>query len=430
MLSRPFSFLARNWETFLLAFLLSVAVWVSAVVASDPNQEAEYPRSIQLEVVGLSEDLRILGNLPESVTISIRAPQSLWINLQNNPDLISASIDLSDLDPGEWQVPVEVEFEIFPVELISVEPETVSVTLEREISVQFPVQIIEVGELALGYEIQGTSLSPEIVTVTGPESLVSQVSEVQGWITINDARDDIMEILNLIAVDQNGRQISGVDLSPSEVTVTLTIVQSGGYREVVVRVETVGTLPSGYRLTNISVSPPTITVFSSNPQAVAEMPGFVSTEPIYLQDYTDDVELRLALVLPEDVERVGDEQSVVVQIGIAAIETTISLSLPIQIVELGPGLSATLSPETIEVFLTGPLTVLEALTPDDVIVSISLAGLDVGTHLAITQVEVLTSGVVIESVNPDTIEVVITEAVPDNDQSTSSESTPTPSPSP
>jgi YbbR domain-containing protein len=206
-----------------------------------------------------------------------------------------------------------------------------------------------------------------------------------------------------------------------------SIVQSGGYREVVVRVETIGTLPTGYRLTNISVSPPTITLFSSNPQAVAEMPGFVSTEPIDLQDAIDDIEARLTLDLPEEVVMVGEEQSVEVFVGIAAIETTISLTLPIQILELGPGLSASLSPDTVEVFLTGPLTVLDALTPDDVIVSISLAGLDAGTHLAINHAEVLADGVVIESINPDTIEVVIAESITDD---TSAESTPTPSPTP
>jgi YbbR domain-containing protein len=228
-------------------------------------------------------------------------------------------------------------------------------------------------------------------------------------------------------VDSNGRQLSGITIAPEQTSSSATIVQSGGYREVVVRVETIGTLPSGYRLTNISVSPPTITLFSSNPQAVADMPGFVSTEPIDLQDAVDDIEVRLTLDLPDEVVMVGDEQSVEVFVGIAAIETTISLTLPVQILELAPGLSASLSPDSVEVFLTGPLTVLEALTPDDVIVSISLSGLDVGTHLAVTHAEVITDGVVIESINPDTIEVVITEAVPDEQ---SSESTPTPSPTP
>jgi YbbR domain-containing protein len=427
MLSRPYKFLIDNWETFLLAFLLSVAVWVSAVIASDPNLQDEFPDSIPLEIVGLSDDLQILGAIPNSVAVSLRAPQSLWTELTENPDLISAQLDLTGMDQGEQQVDIDIRFGISPVQLIAVEPSQITLVLEKEVTEDFPIQVVQVGDLALGYEIQTISLTPDNANITGPQSLVSQVAEVQGWITLNDARQDILQMLNLIAVDQNGRQISGVTIAPREVSALASIVQSGGYREVVVRVETIGTLPTGYRLTNISVSPPTITLFSSNPQAVAEMPGFVSTEPIDLQDAIDDIEARLTLDLPEEVVMVGEEQSVEVFVGIAAIETTISLTLPIQILELGPGLSASLSPDTVEVFLTGPLTVLDALTPDDVIVSISLAGLDAGTHLAINHAEVLADGVVIESINPDTIEVVITESITDD---TSAESTPTPSPTP
>jgi YbbR domain-containing protein len=418
--------LFRNWETLLLAFLLSVAVWVSAVVASDPNEENQFPDKIPIEVIGLGEDLEILGNIPSTVTISLRAPQSLWDELLLNPDLITAKIDLTNLEQDEHLIPVEISFGIAPVELTKIEPELITVTLENEVSKQVGVIIEPIGDLALGYEIQEIITGTDEATVTGPESLVSQIVEVLGRITISGAREDVVDLLYLVAVDENGNQISGVSLTPSEISTTVHIVQSGGYREVVVKVETIGTLPSGYRLTNISVFPPTITVFSSNPQAVAEMPGFVSTEPIDLREATDDIEMRLPLDLPEDVVMVGEEQSVAVQVGIAAIETTIALNRPIEIIELGQGLAATISPETVEIFLTGPLSVLETLDPDDVIVFVSLAELGPGTHLAETLAEVLADNVVIESINPDTIEVVITEAETEAEQTITPEGTPTP----
>lgn len=430
MLTQPFKFLIRNWETFLLAFLLSVAVWVSAVVASDPNKEDQFPNQIPIEVIGLSEDLEILGNLPDTATIGIRAPQSLWDELLADPELINAKMDFTNLDKGEHLVPVEISFGIAPVELTSIDPELVTVVLEMEVSKQVDVTIETIGELALGYEIQEIITETNEVTITGPESLVSQATDVIGRITITDARQDVIDQIRLIAVDETGLQISGVHLSSSEVFTTVKIVQSGGYREVVVKVETVGTLPSGYRLTNISVFPPTITVFSSNPQAVAEMPGFVSTEPIDLREATDDIEIRLSLDLPDQVVMVGEEQSVEVQVGIAAIETTIALTRPIEILELGPGLMATLSPESVEIFLTGPLSVLDNLDPEDVTVFISLTELGPGTHLAETLAEVLSEEVVIESINPDTIEVIITELDSESGQTITPESTPTPATTP
>ncbi|MEN8242252.1 MAG: CdaR family protein [Chloroflexota bacterium] len=428
MLKRVFKFLQQNWETLLLAFILSVAVWISAVVASDPNHEEQFPTSIPLKVSGLADDLQILGSVPDSVIVNLRAPQSLWEELQNNPELIQAKLDLSGLEQGQQQVAVSIIFDTSPVELTEVDPETIDLILEREVTELFPIQITLIGDLALGYEVGDILLTSKIATVIGPESLVSLINEIQGWITISNARDDLIDQLELIAVDQNGQQISGVTISPREISTTVQVVQSGGYREVVVKVETIGTLPSGYRLTNISVAPPTVTIFSSDPQLVAEMPGFVSTQPIDLRNTTNDLEVHLTLDLPTDVVMVGDDQSVEVQVGVAAIETTISLTLPIQILELGPGLSATLSPETIEVFLTGPLSVLDSLTPEDVIISISLSGLGPGTHLAETHAEVLSDKVVIESINPDTIEVIITQSDSATDPNPTSESTSTATP--
>ena len=407
-----------------------MAVWVSAVVASDPNHEDQFPSGIPLVVTGLADNLQIVGNIPETVTISLRAPQSLWEELQSNPDLITARLNLSGLSQGEQQIPVMINFNTSPIELTEVDPEIVTLVLEREITQDFPIQIALVGELALGYEVEDILLSSNEVTVIGPESLVSLISEIQGSITVAGAREDVIDQFTLLAIDENGRQISGVNISPSEMSATVRVVQSGGYREVVVKVVTIGTLPSGYRLTNITVSPPTITLFSTDPQLVAAMPGFVNSQAIDLRDATDDLEVHLTIDLPDGVEMVGDEQSVQVQVGIAAIETTISLTLPIRILELGSSLSASISPETIEVFLTGPLSVLDSLTPEDVIVSISLSGLGPGTHLAETYAEVLTDKVVIESINPDTIEVIITELNSATNQNTSSESSNTPTPAP
>ena len=48
----PLRWLGRNLSTLLLAFVLAVAVWVSAVVAADPNQEAAYSRLVPIDVRG------------------------------------------------------------------------------------------------------------------------------------------------------------------------------------------------------------------------------------------------------------------------------------------------------------------------------------------------------------------------------------------
>jgi len=43
---------AKNIRSFLLALVLGLSVWVSAVSAADPNEVRTYPNPVPLEVIG------------------------------------------------------------------------------------------------------------------------------------------------------------------------------------------------------------------------------------------------------------------------------------------------------------------------------------------------------------------------------------------
>ncbi|KAA3645852.1 MAG: hypothetical protein DWQ07_11685 [Chloroflexi bacterium] len=403
------SLFKRLWEnigTLLLAFLLALTVWVSSVVAADPNDERSFPNVVPLEIVGKADDLVIIGNVPDEVDLRLIAPVSVLDLLENEDGHIRAFIDLSNLEPGEYTLSVQIEIDLVPVRNSQTEPNSVDIVLEQLIEKSLDIQSVISGQPALGYQLEDPTLSAATVTVSGPESLVSRVDAVRAQIDVSGARETITRQVALRAVDVNNQTITGVGLSPETVTLTEIITQAGGYRDVAVRVETSGQLQAGYRVTNISVSPPTITIFSSNPELVAELPGFVSTTQLDLSDINDDLEARLALDLPEGVTIVG-EQNVLVQVGIAAIESSIPVSIEVEIRNLSPQFSATVSPQSVDVILSGPVAELEVLEEDDVRFFVDLTGLELGTHLVVPQAEILSERVQVESVIPETIEVVI-----------------------
>ena len=92
-----------------------------------------------------------------------------------------------------------------------------------------------------------------------------------------------------------------------------------------VKVDTNGNIANGYRLTNISAYPPTVTVFSADPKLVDNLPGYVETAPINLAGMRDDKDIRVSLTLPPGVSIVGD-QTVNVQIGVSTIESSVTLN--------------------------------------------------------------------------------------------------------
>jgi YbbR domain-containing protein len=178
---------------------------------------------------------------------------------------------------------------------------------------------------------------------------------------------------------------------------------------VIVRPVSVGQVASGYRLTNIFVSPVGKIVFSSDPELVNNLPGYVETQPIDLTGKEDDFETLVELNLPSGISVVGDPK-VLVQVSIAAIESSLAISLPVEVIGLAPGLEAIVAPTTIDVILSGPVPVLNTLGPADVRIVVDLSGYDEGTYQVIPVVNILPEQVEKVSMLPATVEVTITIA--------------------
>jgi YbbR domain-containing protein len=401
----------RYLPTFVLAFILALAVWISAVTAADPTVENTFPRAVPLQVVGQDPSLLLTSDIPDSVVVRLSAPNSVWTQLSDQQMPLQAVVDLSGLDAGTHEVDVEVSIEMRPVVITNYTPDTVTVILEAIASQSFPIRLVQTGQLSVGFQAETPALSQRTATVTGPESLVAQVVEVQALLSLERAQENIDELVDLVALDENGNPVNGVTISPSQVNVSMGVFQRGGYRNVVVKVSISGQVASGYRVTNISVFPPAVTVFSENPQSVLDLPGYVETIPLDLSGARDDLDVNLPLDLPPGVTIVGQDgaeqaQLVEVQVSIAAIEGSLTLEgKQVEVVGLEEGLRAEVSPETVVVIISGPLPLLDLLTSQDVRVVVDMAGEGVGTYQQTPQVVIDGTDFQVESILPSTVEV-------------------------
>ncbi len=139
------------------------------------------------------------------------------------------------------------------------------------------------------------------------------------------------------------------------------------------------------------------------------MPGYVETTSLDLGGAQSDIEKQLGIVLPPGVTLIGD-QFVMVKVGIAPIEGSRPLGyLPVEITGLVKGLQAHLSPVTVDIILSGPVPVLDALAFSDVHVIVDLTGLTPGTYQLTPTVTLLQQNLVVESILPGTVEVVISK---------------------
>jgi YbbR domain-containing protein len=417
----------KSIPTLILSLFLAVAVWISAVNAVDPVQQRPLARPIPIDRVGQNADLIVVGDTPAQVMVTLSAPQTVWEQIINDRTSVRAWINLANLGPGTHTVPVNVESNAQPVKIINRSPQTVSISLENLVTQDFPVRLVRRGEPAIGFQSGDPALSSETVTISGPASRVARVVEVRVSLDLTQASDTISRALDVQALDKSGAVVEGITITPAQVQVNQPVTQRGGYRNVVVKVvsSASGQVASGYRLTNISVFPPTVTVFSSNPALVDRLPGFVETSPLDLTGVRDDIDVRLPLNLPNGVEVVG-EQTVLVQVSVAAIEGSLTLSaLPVQVDNLPENLAARISPTTVDVIISGPVPLLDRLNEADVRVYLELGDVEPGTYQFAPKVTLNVTDLKLESILPSSIEVVV-----DPRSRVTATFTPTPTPTP
>ena len=404
-----FRWISENYRTFLWALALAIAVWVAAVTSADPDETRTLPSPVRIQITGQDPSMVINSEIPTTVEMTLRAPRSVWDLIEADPQIVQAILDLSGLSSGEHNVNLKIQIDARPIQIVSVAPHSVAFMLEPLSTKTLRVDLSLSGEAAIGYQVGLANLQPAEIVVSGPQSQVQKVARAHVAVNLSGIRENFDQTLPVEILDEKGQPVDGISVSPAEsIHITLPVSQQGGYRDVAVKVIVAGRVASGYRLTDISVFPPIVTVFTGDPQLVNNLPGVVETQPLSLQNVQEDINTRLALNLPEGVSIVG-EQTVLIQAGVSPIESSVTLAdEKVEIIGLDTGLTAQVSPTTVDVILSGPLPLLDTLTRQGIRVTVDLTGLGVGTHQVVPRVEVLISDIVVESILPNTIEVVIT----------------------
>jgi len=394
---------ASNLPLMVLALILATLAWIVAMEEGDPTIEERYPQAFPVTLSEPPEGMVVVGEFDERVQVTVRAPESVWRSLKVSDFTVMA--DLTGLGTGHYTVPVQVALSKSPSRVISVEPEYITLELQPHAELTMPVRVQIEGKPTLGYLVRAPVVTPQQVTVSGPSSYVAQVAEVVTQVSVQDANTDIEGEFPLQPQDSEGRSVPYVELTHDKAVVRIPIELSSYYRPLIVKVSLEGQISPGYRITDISVEPPTVTVFGT-PDAIAALPGYIETEPISVEGAQGDVVEKPLLNVPPNLVVVPGQQPVEVRVSIEAIQSSLTMGITPEIQGMGLGLTATVSPETVEVILSGPLPLLEALEADDVHVILNLFRLSVGTYQIEPQV-VVPEGVAVQSILPATVQVEV-----------------------
>ncbi len=107
--------ISQNYRTFLWAFALAMAVWISAVTSADPDETRVLASPVSLQIIGQSPNLVLSNDIPKEVEVALRAPSSVWSLIEADPQIVRAILDLSGLSSGEHEVELQIQVNARPV---------------------------------------------------------------------------------------------------------------------------------------------------------------------------------------------------------------------------------------------------------------------------------------------------------------------------
>jgi YbbR domain-containing protein len=393
-----------------LALLLALVIWIVAVIEQDPPKVDTFA-GVPVQYVNRGANLVAVGKVEDRVQVELRAPDSRWSTL--NPDIVQATVDLAGLGEGVHSVDVQVRSLDKSVSVVTRTPARVVVRLEESISRDMDVHVVvaDPDSAPLGYAVMTPVAAPQKVTVSGARSLVESLTDVEARVWLRGSKTTQDMAVTPVPLDAQGNVVSGVDVAPVRTQVTLGVEPRAEFQEVTVKAVLKGQPLTGYWVSNITVEPAAVTL-QGKPDIVRTLAAVVSTQPIDISGVKETVSKRVPLVLPEGVSVYSADtsgQTVLVKVEITAIQGGKTVQPKVEITGLRAGLTAVASPDTVDVILSGPMPDLQGLQPDDVRVVVSVLGLQPGRH-KITPTVVLPEGspLKVESIAPDTIEVVIT----------------------
>ncbi len=400
----------KHFGTILIALSLAVLVWIAAVREQNPPREDDYNHNLPLEIIPPAEGLITTDLLPEFVRLRLLAPESSWKNLR--PSKFKALIDLSKLEEGFNDVSIKVDVSDPQIEIVEQTPNEVSINIETVQSITLPVEVEVLSSPPLGYINRTPTVEPAIVQVTGPASLIKQIDKAVSEIFIRNSKETRQVSRDVLIQNREGQTIRGLDLNPSKIEITVPIEQQFGYKDVSVRVQVQGQVAPGYRVKNISVDPPTLTVVGK-PKGLSEVGRLIETTPINLDGATEDIIRIVPLNLPDGVTVVTPESDtegpdgVKVTVEITPIEDAVTLKRPVTQQGIDSNYWWRATPNQVDVFLSGPLPQLDTLRASDIEVIVDLFDLEPGVHTLQPTVFNKPDNLHVDAILPDTLEVTI-----------------------
>lgn len=285
-----------------LSLVLAVVVWLLVVAYYNPettNLVRDIPVTIDYSDSILEDQGLILVTiLDETVDVHIEGRRENLALISK--DKVSAKIDISSVTkPGEYELPVVIGIDGQTVTTVSQSINTVTLKFEKAVKSQFTVDAITEGNVAKGYVLEKVA-NPTVVTVTGPESVVSKIVTIQVLVSRDEFTESAVYEGDIRYLDKDGKTLDSTFLSldTESVKVNVNVYSEKTVPLQIDLINSAGGNDNTYLIPKIE--PATITIAGSQ-DTLAEI-NSISLGTLDVAELTKNYNDEIALILPNGVK--------------------------------------------------------------------------------------------------------------------------------
>nr|WP_300326343.1 CdaR family protein [uncultured Anaerostipes sp.] len=371
------------------AFLL----WVFVINVDNPVIKKTFS-DVPVDIINeqVLDDLNQIYKIDEGETVSftVRGKKDIIDQLKKSD--FQATADLSSMSDVH-AVPIKVEALRYKEQLdIDTDNATVKITLEDLKSDQIPVTVKITGKPAKGYAVSDETATPNLVSVSGPKSVIAQIDEIVATVDVTGLKKDVTMTQNVKCYDSDGEEINQdrITLDTTKIKVQIHLSKT---KTVKLAVKTKGKPASGYTLGSIDCKPKEIEITgnSDDLEAIDE----IELATLDIGDSTKSVEKTIKasdVDLPDGirfVEDAGDIGNFVIRANIEK-EKEKTMEIPVNQITLEnntKNYDVEFKEETIEVKIIGLESVVDKVVVKDLNPKIDMSLYETGTHTVQVQLE-------------------------------------------
>lgn len=406
--------LLNNFGLKLLSIVLAFLLWMTVMIVSDYHVKIEIDNIPVTQINGETlDDLDKIYDVAsgDTVDIIIKGRRSIVSELKAE-DFVAVA-DLSKMSiTNTVQISVTAKNSAINDEIsIACVDNNMVLNLETKKKEQYPVKVNLIGDANDGYAVSNTEVTPNIITIEGPESAINKITDVTVDVNLFNRSEGFNVTQAIKLYDAYGEVIDNDKIKLDQIEAEAKI-EIFPVKVVPLEIKTVGNPAPGYDLNEVVCKSREITIVGNIEDL--EKVDKIIVDNVSINGLQEDVQhtVKLEKYIPQNIKLVAPKQDIIIGIDVEPMkDKNIALSdKDISLVNIDSKYDyKIITPNSLHVKVVGMENKIADLEANNIYPRIDCSELNEGLNYIENVVFTNRQGVTYELVGSVTVDVTLKE---------------------